>query len=124
SATSARVVVPGSRPDLVRSGLAATIGSATLMRATTATAAAGTSPAEPTAAAIKPTLLAWDRAQLAAVSRYLSRPVVRPDSDSLFVPDDTELVALTFEQPVVDKLRLDRVDADAADTDLTVVNGR
>ena len=124
SATSARVVVPGSRPDLVRSGLAATIGSATLMRATTATAAAGTSPAEPTAAAIKPTLLAWDRAQLAAVSRYLSRPVVRPDSDSLFVPDDTELVALTFEQTVVDKLRLDRVDADAADTDLTVVNGR
>ena len=66
----------------------------------------------------------WDRVELATASRYLTRPIVRLGSDSLFVPDETELLAITFDKIMVNKLRLDRIDLQAADTDLTVINGR
>jgi len=42
--------------------------------------------------------LLWDVDAVANASRLLDRPLVRPDSDSLFVPDDTELIAISFDQ--------------------------
>jgi hypothetical protein len=124
AATSARIVVPFARPDLIKVASAAiSLKAAAMMRAdvvaTASTPAAAAPPPPPTFQ-----VLSWDRAQLATASRFLARPLVRPGSDSLFAPDDTELLAITFDNVVVNKLRLDRVDPQAADTDLSVINGR
>jgi hypothetical protein len=121
SASSARIVVPFARPDLIRATSAAMFRDAAFAARTeaTTTAAAATAPS-PAASQVR----TWDRVQLATASRFLTRSIVRPGSDSLFVPDDTELLAITFDNATVNKLRLDRVDPQAADTDLSVMNGR
>jgi hypothetical protein len=126
SATSARIVVPFARPDLIRAS-SGVLRSA-IMHA--GVAAAAPVAAQPTGAAAAAAVTApagvrsWNQIELATASRYISRPIVRAGSDSLFVPDDTELLAVTFDSIVVNKLRLDRVDPQAADTDLSVINGR
>jgi len=52
----------------------------------------------------------WDAAELAMAARILNRPLARPGSDSLFIPDDTELIALTFDGLSVQNARIDRLD--------------
>jgi hypothetical protein len=124
SATSARIVVPFARPDLVRPAA----GFARSAVLTAGIAALPSVTAQPVATPVVATPVAgvrsWDRGELAVASRYLARPIVRPGSDSLFVPDDTELLAVTFDNTSVNKLRIDRIDPQAADMDLTVTNGR
>ncbi|WP_157370741.1 serine hydrolase [Vulgatibacter incomptus] len=124
SATSSRIVVPSGRPDLVKMSA---VLRASMIAKSEPTAAATVAPA--TATEVPPETVgirvrAWDRAELASASRFVARPIVRPGSDSLFVPDETELLAISFEGVTVTNLRLDRVDSAAADVDLTVVNGR
>lgn len=130
-ATSARIVAPFARPDLLRAAVRLNTAAMMARPETLSSAAAAAAARAPAAtAALGPTAMAvggvraWDRAELATASRFLARPIVRPGSDALFVPDDTELLAITFEQVTVDKLRLDRVDPQASDTDLTVHSGR
>lgn len=129
NATSARIVMPFARPDLIRT-TPGILRNVTLNAAIAALPAATAQPAAaapPVAAAATPMAAvtrSWDTAELAVASRYLARPIVRPGSDSLFVPDDTELLAVTFDNTSVNRLRIDRVDPQAADMDLTVTNGR
>jgi hypothetical protein len=80
--------------------------------------------AKPVTAATAVRVSSWDLADLAVASRAIAKPIVRPGSNALFVPDDAELLSITFDGVTVDKLRLDRVDPAAADSDLTLVNGR
>jgi hypothetical protein len=69
-----------------------------------------TRPPAPAAAPMPATSL-WDVEAVAKASRLLDRPLVRPDSDSLFVPDDTELIAISFDQVAIRTVRLDHVGA-------------
>lgn len=120
-ASSARILVPFGRPDLIRTTSVTMFRDAAVAAKTEAsTTAAATTTTPPAAFQVR----TWDRAQLATASRFLTRSIVRPGSDSLFVPDDTELLAITFDSVNVNKLRVDRVDPQAADTDLSVMNGR
>jgi hypothetical protein len=57
----------------------------------------------------------WDSVSIAAVSRYVARPILRPGSDALHLPDDTDLLALTFSGVNVKRIQLDRVGQDAVD---------
>ncbi|MHC2148652.1 hypothetical protein [Pseudomonas sp. 210_17 TE3656] len=126
-ATSARIVAPFAQADLLRA--AVRLNAAAMMARPETLAAAGAAVAPATALCATAMMgvagvRTWDRAELATASRFLARPIVRPGSDALFVPDDTELLAITFDQVVIDKLRLDRIDPQASDTDLTVHSGR
>lgn len=60
------------------------------------------------AGASSPVLRVWDENILAAASRVLDRTLLRPLSDALHVPDDTELLAITFNNLNVNRARLDR----------------
>lgn len=51
----------------------------------------------------------WDADAVARVARFIDRAPVRPGSSSLFVPDDTELIAITFDGIAVTTVRLDHV---------------
>jgi hypothetical protein len=63
----------------------------------------------------------WDSKAVARVSHLLDRAVLRPDSDALHVPDDAELVAVSFDRIRIRQLRLDAVGVDAdIDTELSV----
>jgi hypothetical protein len=90
--------------------------------ASAATGAAATAESRSLAGAIASTV--WDREALAHTSRYVPRPLLRPGSDSLYLPDDAELLAIAFEGTQVDKVRLDRSDPNAADDELTMTAGR
>lgn len=142
-APTKRVFFPGTRPDLVRVEPAAALLTArerASARLTSLTRRAGEvsldtsdSPAAPASddgSTVAPppepsgsdpriaSLRFWDADQLARVSRLVARPLVRPDSESLFVPDDTELIAISFDDVVIRAVRFDHVGSTASD-DLT-----
>ena len=74
-----------------------------------ATATTETAPPStvPPSARIKVPL--WDPNALAKASRLVDRPLVRPNSDSLFVPDDTELIGVSFDGVAIRTVRIDHV---------------
>lgn len=130
-APASRVVFPGVRPDLLTGALHTTIltaapvvpvsvagigGGAPATPATpvSAPAAPATPVSAPVAAAL-PGVLLWDTAAVARASRLVERALVRPNSDSLFVPDDTELIGVSIDQVSVATVRVDHVGANAAD---------
>lgn len=51
----------------------------------------------------------WDAEAVARVARFIDRAPVRPGSSSLFVPDDTELIGITFDGLSISTVRLDQV---------------
>jgi hypothetical protein len=51
----------------------------------------------------------WDDDAVAMASHVIDRPLVRPDSDSLNVPDDTELLSISFDNLNIGNVRIDRV---------------
>jgi hypothetical protein len=65
--------------------------------------------------AISVGLKLWDNDALALVSRLVDRPLIRPDSDGLHVPDDTEVLSITFDNLSVRSVRLDHVGSGTAD---------
>lgn len=73
-------------------------------------APAPATPPVPAPAPETPRRLVWDVNELALASRFLTRPLVRPGSDALFAPDDTELLGISFDGVTIAKLRLDRLD--------------
>jgi hypothetical protein len=84
--------------------------------------ATGAAAATPTATPAAPpptmrTMRVWDESTLALASRMVNRPLIRPNSDSLHVPDDTELVAVSFDSISVRNVRMDRIGAGPADND-------
>jgi hypothetical protein len=128
---TATVRVATGRPDLtaaVRSGLAVRVRSAALgpaaragvlAPAVTPSDAPAPAPAAATTAARQ--LRVWDERAVAVVARTVDRPVIRVNSDDLHVPDDTELLAISFDGVTIRTVRLDAVAADdAADQNLTV----
>jgi hypothetical protein len=70
-----------------------------------------------------PLVFVWDDNAVAVASRLLCRPLVRPDSDSLFVPDDTELVGISFSQVAIGSVSVDRVGTATAAQTFTVPTG-
>ncbi len=130
SVSSARIIVPLAKSDLLRTRAKNIVTDSRLAaKAATKGRAAANAESVPAASeeegsATSFQIRAWDRAQLATASRFLIRPILRPGSNSLFVPDETELLAITFDNITINKLRLDRIDQQAGDTDLSVINGR
>ena len=88
--------------------------------ATAATVAAPATPAAvaaPSAAAVQIAgLRLWDDDAVAVASRILNRPLIRPDADGLHVPDDTELLSISFDSLNIKSLRIDHVGAAASET--------
>jgi hypothetical protein len=64
----------------------------------------------------------WKAETIAQLSRHVGRAIIRPGSDDLFYPDDTQLVALSFYGVTVTSILLDRV-GEASDTTLSVPSG-
>lgn len=110
------------RPDLMRTVAAAGLtresvmanaaaqpvtGNATALKAGTLASA----PSLPAAALTR----VWDATEIASVSRYVSRPLLRSGSDSLHLPDDTQLLGLSFSGISIRRVQLDRIGADAED---------
>ncbi|MBT2305007.1 DUF2272 domain-containing protein [Variovorax paradoxus] len=62
----------------------------------------------------------WDRDQILRVSRMLGCSLLRPGSDALYLPDDTELLGLSFNRLSISSVRLDRAGTTAADNTLSV----
>ncbi|MGH6613675.1 hypothetical protein [Sphingomonas sp.] len=87
-------------------GLAAVLKPGPLASMTTAAA-----PSIPAAALAR----VWDAAEIASVSRYVARPLLRSGSDSLHLPDDTQLLGLSFSGISARRVQLDRIGADAED---------
>jgi hypothetical protein len=56
---------------------------------------------------------------VALVSRLVGRPIIRPASDALHLPDDTELLGVSFDGITVKNVRLDRT-GDGAHESFTV----
>src|SRR5690606_20277088 len=94
----------GRRPELLG------VRAARLARAIDSSGSSN-SPVEPEADAPEPArslpFRTWNPAEVAKVSKLLSRPVIRPDSDNLFLPDDTELVGISFAGANVTAVRMD-----------------
>jgi hypothetical protein len=110
-----------SRRELAVPGIltnAAPTASADASTAGTETAPATTTPPAPPAP--NPTITAmagvrlWDADSVVKASRLLDRSLVRPNSDSLFVPDDTELIGISFDQVAIRTVRIDHVGAGAS----------
>ncbi|WP_324780828.1 tyrosinase family protein [Thiobacillus sedimenti] len=119
------VYVPSLRPEIAKAFGTMRIArvAETAAPLLAAAGAAGPAAAEPAVAAALP-VRTWDATRIALASRFVARPIVRPDSDSLFFPDDTEVLSLTFDRVTISSARLDRADAAGGPQDLTVVNGR
>jgi hypothetical protein len=62
----------------------------------------------------------WDQRDIAYISRIIAKPIIRPDSDNLFFPDDAEIVGLSFENLNAKNIRLDRTGIDTSDNTFTV----
>jgi len=108
----------GLRPDLAGISVMVTaprIMTAPAPPADTTTPAAPTAPPE-TAARVR----IWDDSAVARVSRLLGIGLVRSGSDSLHVPDDTELLAVSFDAVVIKSVRLDQVGGTSPSQTFTV----
>jgi hypothetical protein len=79
-------------------------------------ASGATTPATGTAPVASPATLqlAWDVDEVARATRLVGRPLFRPSSESLFAPDDTELIGISFDQVAVRTVRIDHVGTAAA----------
>ena len=113
----AAIRVASFRPDLVKS-LAATsvLKAASILSATKVVAdepAVKTLAAAAYAAPL--TTKVWNAAELATVSRYVARPVLRAGSDAIHLPDDTDLLGVSFSGVSVRRIQLDRIGVAAVD---------
>ncbi|MFG0320173.1 MAG: hypothetical protein ACF8XB_23070, partial [Planctomycetota bacterium JB042] len=117
---------PGIRPDLADGVLASpTLRRAATVSASPPRAASGVpgtvEPAGPGAAPPLPDpppiprIRLWDTDAVARLARFIDRSPVRPRSDSHFVPDDTELIGISFDQVSVKTVRIDQVGSTAAE---------
>lgn len=75
----------------------------------------------PSVADAAPVLRLWDERLARVAAKLLDRPIFRRGSDSLFVPEDTELVAVSFDSVHLKSVTLDRgANAAAADQIINV----
>jgi hypothetical protein len=72
-----------------------------------------------TLSSVKPSY-AWKSRDIAHISNLISRPILRPDSDNLFFPDDAEIVGISFEDIQVKSIRLDRSGLDTPDNTFAI----
>ncbi|MGQ0766284.1 MAG: hypothetical protein ACT4OZ_11520 [Gemmatimonadota bacterium] len=107
-----RLRPPGIRPDLTavafRRASAAAVAGAAGMTATPSTPVTPGAPPDSTPAPVAPRILFWDENAVALVSRLVGTSIVRPASDALHMPDDTELLAVSFDSLTIKDVRLDR----------------
>jgi hypothetical protein len=72
-----------------------------------------------------PTTAVWSAAQIARISAILDRPIIRPNSNAIYLPDDAEVLSISFDGISISKAVLDHIGAEAAqDREVTVINGR
>ncbi len=87
---------------------------------TAPTDATPVSPQPASSSTVRPVWV-WDEGTLAVTSHLLGRPLIRPDSEGLHVPDQTELIALSFDGVSIRNVRLDHVGSNVtADGNFTV----
>jgi hypothetical protein len=108
-----RLIFPGLRPDLV-SGVRMT------MMARRVDGPDGDGGTTTTAAPVDPTpqpsrFREWDAVPIARAAKLLDRPLVRPGSTSLFVPDETQLIGVSIDGVSVASVRIDHVGAQGPD---------
>lgn len=117
-----RVRFPGFHSNLVRGGIG--LRARTTASAPAPVLAVGATPAAAPAAAPAPALAAsatisslrfWDSREIAVAARAVDRSLFRPDSESLFVPDDTELLAISFDGVAIQNVNLDHIGTLASD---------
>lgn len=63
----------------------------------------------------------WDSESLERVSHIIDRPIIRADSDWLHIPEDIELLSISFDDVNVKSIRLDRIGT--RESAITVVDG-
>jgi hypothetical protein len=67
----------------------------------------------------------WNAGQIARISAMLDRPIIRPNSNAIYLPDDAEVLSVSFDGVSVNKVVLDHIGANAQeDREVTVINGR
>ena len=66
------------------------------------------------------TIHAWNRDEILQVSHFFGKSIVRPNSDSIYLSDETELIGLTFSGVTISSVRLDRPGVKAEDNTFTV----
>ena len=98
------VMVNSSRVNLAASSVVS--DATTPINAPTAQSAAERVAATPAVAATS--LKVWSQSAIASVSNIIGRPILRLGSDDLHYPDETELIAITFDNLNVDRIRLDK----------------
>ena len=104
-----RFMALATNPRLMSIASLASVAAAPSVPATLAASASQATPSAPATLASQAAPLVarvWDRSAIALASRVLDRSLVRENSNSLHVPDDTELVALSFDSINVRGVRL------------------